>query len=167
MAVRAAAFAIAAPCVNSYKRLVKSGSRSGATWAPINIAYGDNNRTAFVRVPGGRLELRLPDAAANPYLLTAAVIYAGLDGIERELEPGQPVNENLYILSVADLAALGIKCLPTSLPDALDALDASEVMRRGLGEAFVAEYLAIKRAECDELVLEISKAEFTRYVDFF
>ncbi|KZT15196.1 type III glutamate--ammonia ligase [Acidovorax sp. GW101-3H11] len=167
MANAAALTAIAAPCVNSYKRLVKSGSRSGATWAPINIAYGNNNRTALVRVPGGRLELRLPDAAANPYLLTAAVIYAGLDGIERELEPGQPVNDNLYVLSVADLAALGIKCLPTSLPDALDELDASEVMRRGLGEAFIAEYLAVKRAECDELVLEISKAEFTRYVDFF
>lgn len=167
MANAAALTAIAAPCVNSYKRLVKSGSRSGATWAPINIAYGDNNRTAFVRVPGGRLELRLPDAAANPYLLTAAVIYAGLDGIERKLEPGQPANDNLYALSGADLAALGIKRLPTSLPDALDALEASEVMRRGLGEAFVAEYLDVKRAECDALMLEISKAEFTRYVDFF
>jgi len=163
----AALTAIAAPCVNSYKRLVKSGSRSGATWAPINIAYGDNNRTAFVRVPGGRLELRLPDAAANPYLLTAAVIYAGLDGIDRKLEPGQPVNDNLYALSGADLEALGIKRLPTSLPDALDALEASEVMRRGLGEAFVAEFLDVKRAECDALMLEISKAEFTRYVDFF
>ena len=167
MANAVALTAIAAPCVNSYKRLVKSGSRSGATWAPINIAYGDNNRTALVRVPGGRLELRLPDAAANPYLLTAAVIYAGLDGIERKLEPGQPVNNNLYALSGADLTALGIKRLPTSLPDALDALEGSEVMRGGLGEAFVAEYLDVKRAECDALMLEISKAEFTRYVDFF
>ncbi len=167
MANAAALTAIAAPCVNSYKRLVKSGSRSGATWAPINIAYGDNNRTALVRIPGGRLELRLPDAAANPYLLTAAVIYAGLDGIERKLEPGRPANDNLYALSGADLAALGIKRLPTSLPDALDALEASEVMRRGLGRAFVAEYLDVKRVECDALMLEISKAEFTRYVDFF
>lgn len=167
MAHAAALTAIAAPCVNSYKRLVKSGSRSGATWAPINIAYGDNNRTAFVRVPGGRLELRLPDAAANPYLLTAAVIYAGLAGIERKLEPGQPVNDNLYVLSGTDLAALGIKRLPTSLPDALDALEASEAMNQSLGEAFIAEYLEVKRAECDALMLEISKAEFARYVDFF
>lgn len=159
--------AIAAPCVNSYKRLVKLGSRSGATWAPINIAWGDNNRTAFVRVPGGRLELRLPDAAANPYLLTAAIIYAGLDGITRKLKPGEPCNENLYQLSAAELAKKGIERLPTSLPDALDALEKSDVMKRGLGEAFVNEFIEIKHAECDELLLNVSPAEFNRYVDFF
>ncbi|RYX91177.1 MAG: type III glutamate--ammonia ligase [Comamonadaceae bacterium] len=159
--------AIAAPCVNSYKRLVKMGSRSGATWAPVNIAWGDNNRTAFVRVPGGRLELRLPDAAANPYLLTAAIIYAGLDGINRKLSPGEPCNENLYQLSTAELAKKGIERLPTSLPDALDALQESDVMKRGLGEAFVNEFLEVKHAECDELLLNVSPAEFRRYVDFF
>lgn len=159
--------AIAAPCVNSYKRLVKLGSRSGATWAPINIAWGDNNRTAFVRVPGGRLELRLPDAAANPYLLTAATIYAGLDGITRKLQPGEPCNENLYQLSAAELAKKGIERLPTSLPDALDALEKSDVMKRGLGEAFVNEFIEVKHAECDELLLNVSPAEFNRYVDFF
>ena len=159
--------AIAAPCVNSYKRLVKLGSRSGATWAPINIAWGDNNRTAFVRVPGGRLELRLPDAAANPYLLTAAIICAGLDGITRKLSPGEPCNENLYELSAAELAKKGIERLPTSLPDALDALEKSDVMKRGLGEAFVREFIEVKHAECDELLLNVSPAEFRRYVDFF
>jgi glutamine synthetase len=159
--------AIAAPCVNSYKRLVKLGSRSGATWAPINIAWGNNNRTAFVRVPGGRLELRLPDAAANPYLLTAAIIYAGLDGIERKLSPGEPCNENLYQLSAAELAGKGIQRLPSSLPDALDALEQSEVMTCGLGEGFVREFLEVKHAECDELLLNISPAEFSRYVDLF
>jgi glutamine synthetase len=159
--------AIAAPSVNSYKRLVKLGSRSGATWAPINVAYGDNNRTAFVRIPGGRLELRLPDAASNPYLLTAAIIHAGLDGIARKLDPGAPCNDNLYALNGAELAAKGIQRLPTSLPDALDALEANEVITRGLGAAFVAEFLDVKRAECDELLLNVSPAEFRRYVDFF
>lgn len=159
--------AIAAPCVNSYKRLVSRGSRSGATWAPINIAYGNNNRTAFVRGPGGRLELRVPDASANPYLLTAAIIHAGLDGIRRKLDPGEPCNDNLYQLSLAELRSRGITRLPASLTEALDALEADEVLCNGLGEAFVAEFSQVKRSEVDELHLQVSPAEFRKYVDFF
>ena len=159
--------AIAAPSVNSYRRLVKAGSRSGATWAPINIAWGENNRSAFVRIPGGRLELRLPDAASNPYLLTAAVIYAGLDGLRRKIDPGPSCNENLYDLSIDDLGKRGIRRLPTSLLDALCALECNEVISCGLGAAFVNEFLRVKRAECHELLLDISPAEFRRYVDFY
>ncbi|MDP3139682.1 MAG: type III glutamate--ammonia ligase [Burkholderiaceae bacterium] len=159
--------AIAAPTVNSYKRLVSRGSRSGATWAPVNIAWGDNNRTAFVRVPGGRLELRLPDAAANPYLLTAAVVHAGLDGIARKLDPGAPCNDNLYQMGREALAARGIARLPTTLPDALDALQADEVLCAGLGQAFVEEFVQVKRAECDELMFQVTPAELRKYVDFF
>lgn len=159
--------AIAAPSVNSYKRLVSRGSRSGATWAPVHVAYGDNNRTAFVRIPGGRLELRLSDSAANPYLLTAAIIYAGLDGIRRKLKPGEPCNENLYQLTAGELADRGIARLPSSLPEALGELEQDAVLCEGLGEAFVREFLDIKHAECDELMLKISPAEFSRYVDFY
>ena len=133
----------------------------------MNIAWGDNNRTAFVRIPGGRLELRVPDASANPYLLTAAIIYAGLDGIARKLDPGQPCNENLYQLSVSELTARGIKRLPASLPDALNALEADEALCKGLGAAFITEFAQVKRAECDELLMNVSPAEFRRYVDFF
>jgi len=79
--------AVAAPTVNSYKRLVVGRSLSGSTWAPAYIAYGDNNRTACVRVPHGRLEVRLPDSGCNPYLVSAALIAAGLDGIDRKLDP--------------------------------------------------------------------------------
>jgi len=159
--------AIAAPCVNSYKRLVSRGSRSGATWAPVNIAYGNNNRTAFVRGPGGRLELRVPDAAANPYLLTAAIIHAGLDGIRCKLDPGEPCNENLYTLNRDELDKRGIKRLPSSLADALDALESNDALCKGLGAAFVREFAQVKRAESDELLLSVSPAEFRRYVDFF
>lgn len=159
--------AIAAPSVNSYKRLVSRGSRSGATWAPVNIAYGNNNRTAFVRGPGGRLELRVPDAAANPYLLTAAIIHAGLDGIRRKLDPGEPCNENLYTLSRDELDKRGIRRLPASLSDAVDALESDDVLCKGLGPAFVHEFAQVKRAESDELLLSVSPAEFRRYVDFF
>jgi glutamine synthetase len=159
--------AIAAPSVNSYKRLVSRGSRSGATWAPVHIAYGDNNRTAFVRVPGGRLELRVPDSSANPYLLTAAIVYAGLDGIRRKLKPGEPCNDNLYQLGRDELASRGIARLPSSLPESLAEFERDAALCEGLGDAFVREFLAVKHAECDELMLDISAAEFSRYVDFF
>lgn len=159
--------AIAAPCVNSYRRLVKSGSRSGATWAPVNVAWGYNNRTAFVRIPGGRLELRLPDAASNPYLLTAAVIYAGLDGVRNHMDCGHPCNENLYEFSVEKLAQRGIERLPSDLSEALDALESSEVIKQGLGADFVREFVSIKRTECDDLLRQVPPAEFRRYVDFF
>jgi glutamine synthetase len=167
MAHAKALTAIAAPSVNSYKRLVSRGSRSGATWAPVHIAYGDNNRTAFVRIPGGRLELRVPDAAANPYLLTAAVLYAGLDGVQRKLDPGPPCNDNLYELGTAELAGRGISRLPSSLSDALAEFERDAVLCEGFGDAFVREFLDLKHAECDELMLQISPAEFSRYVDFF
>ena len=90
--------AIAAPTINSYKRLVVGRALSGATWAPAYISYGDNNRTSMVRIPYGRLEMRLPDGGCNPYLVTSAIIAAGLDGVERKLDPGKPNNANLYDL---------------------------------------------------------------------
>lgn len=167
MAHAAGLTAIAAPCVNSYRRLVSRGSRSGATWAPVNVAYGNNNRTAFVRIPGGRLELRVPDAASNPYLLTAAIIHAGLDGIARRLDPGSPCNYNIYQLSQTELAERGIARLPAALPDALKALQLDEVLTTGLGECFIREFCTTKNAEFDELMLNVSPEEFRRYVDFF
>ncbi len=106
--------AFAAPTVNSYKRLVVGHSLSGATWAPAFIAYGANNRSAMVRVPYGRLEFRLPDAGCNPYLVSAAIIAAGLDGIDRQLEIDHVCNENLYSLSLEQIAERGIKTLPQS-----------------------------------------------------
>ncbi len=78
---------------------------SGATWAPAYITYGDNNRTCMVRIPYGRLEMRLPDGSCNPYLATAAIIAAGLDGIEKKMDPGEPNNTNLYEWSQAAAAA--------------------------------------------------------------
>ena len=82
-------------------------SLSGATWAPAFIAFGANNRSAMVRVPYGRLEFRLPDAGCNPYLVSAAIIAAGLDGIDRQLEIDHVCNENLYSLSLEQIAERG------------------------------------------------------------
>ena len=159
--------AVAAPTVNSYKRLVVGRALSGATWAPAYIAYGDNNRTACVRVPHGRLEIRLPDSACNPYLVSAALIAAGLDGIERKLDPGPAHNINLYELSAEALAAKGIKLLPQSLNEAIDALEADKVIREGLGADLAAEFIRLKRMEWTEYSRHVSDWESRRYLEFF
>jgi glutamine synthetase len=159
--------AVAAPTVNSYKRLVVGRSLSGATWAPAYIAYGDNNRTACVRIPHGRLEVRLPDAGCNPYLVSAALIAAGLDGIDRKLDPGKAHNVNLYELSAEQLAAEGIKLLPQALNEAIDALEADSVVRAGLGSALAAEFIRLKRMEWTEYARHVSDWESRRYLEFF
>lgn len=167
MAHARALCAIAAPTVNSYKRLVVGRALSGATWAPAYIAYGDNNRTAFVRIPGGRIELRLPDASCNPYLTTAAILAAGMDGVRRELDPGRPCNDNLYDWSAAQIAQAGIGLLPQTLTEALDALAADEVVCGALGSKLAAEFISLKRMEWVEYCRHVSDWERQRYVDFF
>jgi glutamine synthetase len=159
--------AIAAPTVNSYKRLVVGRSLSGATWAPAYIAYGDNNRTACVRVPHGRLEVRLPDSGCNPYLTTAALIAAGLDGIDRKLDPGPPKNINLYELSAEQLAAEGIRLLPQNLLEAVDALAADPVVQAGIGPELAREFIRLKRMEWTEYARHVSDWESRRYLEFF
>jgi glutamine synthetase len=159
--------AVAAPTVNSYKRLVVGRSLSGSTWAPAYIAYGDNNRTACVRIPHGRLEVRLPDSGCNPYLVSAALIAAGLDGIDRQLDPGKPHNVNLYELSADQLAAQGIQLLPQNLPEAIDALEGDEVIRTGLGEDLAREFIRLKRMEWTEYARHVSDWESRRYLEFF
>jgi glutamine synthetase len=159
--------AVAAPTVNSYKRLVVGRSLSGSTWAPAYITYGDNNRTACVRVPFGRLEVRLPDSGCNPYLVSAALIAAGLDGIDRELDPGPAQNINLYELTPEQLKAKGIKLLPQSLNEAIDALEADAVICDGLGQDLAREFIRLKRMEWTEYSRHVSEWESKRYLEFF
>jgi glutamine synthetase len=158
--------AICAPTVNSYKRLVVGRSLTGATWAPAYISYGDNNRSSMVRIPGGRLELRLPDGACNPYLATAAVIAAGLDGIERKLDPGDPHNMNLYELSDAELKKEKISILPQNLHEALLALEKDKVIRDALGPV-ADEFLKLKHMEWVEYMRHVSEWEIDSYLEFF
>jgi glutamine synthetase len=159
--------AICAPTVNSYKRLVVGRSLSGATWAPAYIAYGDNNRTACVRIPYGRIELRLPDGAANPYLATAALAAAGLDGIDRRLDPGEPLNVNLYDLTAEEISKRGIGLLPQSLSEAVDALAADEVVQSGIGAELAAEFIRLKRMEWVEYSRHVGDWETQRYLEMF
>lgn len=159
--------AIAAPTVNSYKRLVVGGSASGATWAPAYIAYGDNNRSAMVRIPYGRLEFRLPDSGCNPYLVHAALIAAGMDGVERELDPGEPQNINLYSLTEEQRQAKGIDILPQNLNEALLALEADTILKERLGSEIVEEFLKVKRDEWIDYSRHVSDWELARYAEFF
>jgi glutamine synthetase len=158
--------ALCAPCVNSYKRLVVGRSFSGATWAPAYISYGDNNRTSMVRIPQGRIELRLTDSSANPYLATAAVAIAGIDGIERKLDPGDPHNFNHYTLSPEELRDKGIKVLPQSLNEALNALESDALICDQLGREFVDEFIRLKRMEWVDYHRHVSDWEIKRYLEF-
>lgn len=158
--------AICAPTVNSYKRLVVGGSLTGATWAPAYISYGNNNRSCMVRIPEGRIELRLPDGACNVYLAAAAIIAAGLDGIDRKLDPGAPQNFNLYDLSPAELAKKGICILPQNLHDAVVALEADHIICETLGPV-IDEFIKIKRTEWIDYMRHVSQWEIVNYLEFF
>jgi glutamine synthetase len=171
LAHAAALTALAAPTVNSYRRLKVFHSLTGTSWAPAFIAHGFNNRTALVRTLPGRLEWRAPDASANPYLILAGLIAAGLDGIERQLDPGPECDDDLFELPLAEIAARGIGLLPQSLGEALDALEADEVIAGALGPTLLREFTQLKRAEAAEgepqLGPQVSDWEFARYATAF
>ena len=159
--------AVAAPTVNSYKRLALGDSITGTTWAPVCIAHGPNNRTALVRTLPGRFEWRLPDAAANPYLVTATLIAAGLDGVDRALDPGPALSEDLFELGPRGWQARGLAVLPASLDAALNALEADEVVRAALGPELAREFLRLKRDEWAAWSRHVSAWELERYASAF
>ncbi len=163
----AALCALAAPTVNSYKRLTVGESISGTTWAPAYVAHGPNNRTALVRTLKGRFEWRVPDASANPYLATAALIAAGLDGIDRQLKLGPPCTEDLFKLSLTDIRLRGIEVLPQSLNEAVDALQADEVIADALGDTLCDQFCQLKREEWTEYARHVSDWELARYGAMF
>jgi glutamine synthetase len=161
--------AMIAPTVNSYKRLILKGSRSGFTWAPVYVCYGNNNRTNTVRIPlpGKRVEIRSADSTCNPYLGIAMALAAGLDGIENELDPGAPHLDNMYEKSEAELEAEGVRWLPRSLDEALDALDADPLGRKVMGDAMYDSWMSYKRDEWKSYLNHVSDWEKERYLKFF
>jgi len=149
--------AITNPTVNSYKRINAPRTLSGATWSPNTITYAGNNRTHMIRIPdGGRFELRLPDGAANPYLMPAAVLAAGLDGINNKRNPGRRLDINMY--TDGDKAKDARK-LPLNLLDALRALERSKELRVGLGEETVTSYLKLKHADWNDYCHHLTEWE--------
>jgi glutamine synthetase len=163
--------AIVAPTTNSYKRLVPGYE------APVYAAWSRSNRSANVRVPvyfrGGktghdakRVEFRPPDPACNPYLAFAAQLSAGLDGIKRKLDPGDPVDENIYLLSPERRRQLGIKELPGSLAEALDELESDHTYLNGIFTSDLLEtFIEIKREESKQQSLRPTPYEFYLYLD--
>ncbi len=161
--------AVVSPTVNSYKRLVKQGSMSGFTWAPIFACYGNNNRTNAVRIPmgGGRIELRSADSAVNPYLGAAMVLAAGLEGVRERLDPGEPNRDNMYLVDGAAVAERGIRELPRTLGEALDAFAADPLGAEVMGPSMAEAWLAYKREEWLAYMAHVSDWETERYLDFF
>jgi glutamine synthetase len=164
--------AVTAPTVTSYKRLV-IGARSGSAWAPVYISYGYNNRTQMLRIPAaGRIEDRTVDGSCNPYLAATAVLAAGLDGIERGLDAGDPTTElNLHELDDARRAELGIELLPANLLDATRELEKSDVLRRAFGhtgrEDYVDYFVRIKQREFRQAHEQITQWELDRYLQLY
>ena len=151
------------PTVNSYKRIDAQVTLSGATWSPNAITYGGNNRTHMVRIPDkGRFELRLMDGAANPYLLQAGILAAGLDGVDSQRDPGKPLDVNMY---TEGHKLQNVRRLPSNLLDAIRAFEKSKVLRAGLGEELVSSYAKLKHLEWRSYAAAISPWERDHTLD--
>jgi glutamine synthetase len=164
--------AVTAPTVNSYKRLRVGAPASGATWSPVYITYGWNNRTQMLRIPGhGRVEDRTIDGSCNPYLAAAVVLAAGLDGIENRIDPGDPNPGNLYEMSEDELKRRGVDLLPANLLDATRELERNDVIRAALGrgkdEDYVDYFVRVKRAEWTRYHEQVTPWEITEYLTRF
>ena len=154
--------AICNPTVNSYKRINAPRTSSGATWAPNTVTWTGNNRTHMVRIPdGGRAEYRLPDCAANPYLLLASILVAGMHGVESKIDPGKRLDIDMY----ADgHTVTNAKRLPLNLLDALRALESSSILRKGLGEPFISASKSIACVSKAAGLIVISPEKGSSYV---
>lgn len=158
--------AITNPLVNSYKRLVPGHE------APTAVAWSERNRSPLVRVPAARgddtrVELRLPDPSCNPYLAFTVMLRAGLDGVVQEMDPGPPVNKNIFKMSHRERRHLRIDDLPATLSEALDELEKSELVKDALGEHIVEHFLAAKRGEWDDYNRHVSPWERSRYLSVY
>ena len=158
--------AITKPLVNSYKRLVPGYE------APTAISWSERNRSPLLRVPaargiGTRVELRMPDPSCNPYLALAVMLRAGLDGIDQKLDPGPPINKNIYRMSHRERRHLRIDELPGNLSEALDELEKDDLVRETLGEHLFEHFVAAKREEWLDYIKHVSPWEVERYLGMY
>jgi glutamine synthetase len=158
--------AITNPLVNSYKRLVPGYE------APTNIAWSERNRSPLVRVPASRgqatrIELRMPDPSCNPYLALAVMIRAGLEGIEKRIDPGPPINKNIFKMSHRERRHLRIDELPGNLSEALDELEKNDLVRETLGEHLFEHFVTAKREEWLDYIKHVSPWEVGRYLGVY
>ena len=158
--------ALANPTVNSYKRLVPGFE------APVYIAWSHRNRSPLVRIParrgvGTRMELRSPDPSCNPYLVLAAILAAGLDGITNRIEPPQPVNQNIYEMNIEAREKEGIQSLPATLYEALVALSRDEVIQEALGSHVYNRFMHAKQVEWENYRSRVHQWEIDEYLTKF
>ncbi|MEN9849864.1 MAG: type glutamate--ammonia ligase [Pseudomonadota bacterium] len=155
--------AICNPTVNSYKRINAPRTSSGATWAPNTVTWTGNNRTHMVRVPGpGRFELRLPDGAANPYLMQAVILAAGLDGVRSKADPGRRYDIDMYQMGHTVKNA---PKLPLNLLDALREYDKDKTLKSMMGDEFSSAFLKLKHKEWNSYASHFSKWETENTLD--
>ncbi|MBU4362354.1 type I glutamate--ammonia ligase [bacterium] len=155
--------AITNPLVNSYKRLTPGYE------APVYIAWSERNRSPLIRVPaargeGARAELRSPDPSCNPYLAFAVILKAGIDGIKNQINPGEPVSQNIYTMSKEEKKSLGIESLPSTLEEALLELDKDEVVKSALTNHILKNYIEAKREEWEDYRIQVHQWELDRYL---
>ncbi|WP_253737358.1 type I glutamate--ammonia ligase [Halohasta salina] len=159
--------AVTDPTVNSYKRLVPGYE------APVYVAWSDRNRSALIRKPAARIpaasriEARFPDPSCNPYLAFAALLNAGIDGIERDLDAPDPIRENIYEFDEEKREEYGIETLPTNLGEAIEALENDEVIYSGLGEHAGPKFVEAKKAEFKDYLVDVSQWELDEYLEKF
>ena len=158
--------AVTNPLINSYKRLVPGYE------APVYIAWAERNRSPLVRVPAARgdatrVELRMPDPSCNPYLALAVMLAAGLDGIKRKVDPGAPLNRNIYAMTEDELEKLKINVLPRNLEEAMQALTADRLVKETLGSHIVEHLAVAKKLEWREYIAAVHPWEIDRYLTEF
>jgi glutamine synthetase len=160
--------AVLAPLVNSYKRLVPGYE------APTYLTWGRINRSALIRVPqvspgrsseATRIEVRCPDPSSNPYLAFAVMLAAGLDGMEKGMEVGEPVEESLYEMDAARIRERGIQELPGTLAEAVDELERDPVIGEALGDHILSRFVESRRADWDEYRSQVTQWEVERYLE--
>jgi glutamine synthetase len=155
--------AITNPTVNSYKRINAPVTSSGATWSPNSITFGGNNRTHMVRIPDeGRIEFRLADGSANPYLLMAVILAAGLHGVEEKLDPGKRLDIDMY---AEGHKVRGAKRLPLNLLDALRNFEKDRHLKTVMGEEFSSAYVKLKMDNWNEYMRHLTDWEREQTLD--
>ena len=149
--------AITNPTVNSYKRINAPRTLSGATWSPNTVTFGGNNRTHMVRVPDeGRIEFRLPDGAANPYLMMAGILVAGLHGLDEKMDPGKRLDIDMY---AEGHKVKGAKKLPLNLLDAIRNFEKDKYLRDGLGAEVCDAYIKLKTNDWNQYCRHLTQWE--------
>jgi glutamine synthetase len=160
--------AVTCPTYNSYQGLIAQGDLADFSWAPVLVAWGKNNRSAMLRLPGNRycVENRAVDMSNNPYLAAAITLAAGLDGIERELDPGEPLNDDLYRRGRKELKAAGIGLLPRTLLHALEAFEDDAIATTAFGGSYRDVFLSHKLREWEQCFYPVSDEQRRRYLTF-